>query len=337
MITVDYHGDLAEVQGDLALAALLRAPQAAAPFDRIEWWHGLSAHCGMFPLIAVARDGPSRAVLPLMRRGRQLHGLANWYAFRIAPLFTPGADRAALLCALAHDLRQQSGQLVLAPLPDEDGTATALAAALRKAGWATFMAPCDRNHVLPVRGRSFDEYLAGRPGALRTTLRRKAHRVEVTIDHTFNETNWTAYEAIYAHSWKGAEGNPAFLRHFAAEEGRAGRLRLGLARVDGQPVAAQFWTVEGRSAFIHKLAHAETAKALSPGTALTAALMKQVIDRDRVTLVDFGTGDDPYKRDWMEQVRPRYRIEAFRAERPANWPAIGRKILRRLAGRQPHG
>ena len=81
------------------------------------------------------------------------------------------------------------------------------------------------------------------------------------------------------------------------------RLRLGIAEIDGQPVAAQFWTVEGGTAFIHKLAHDERFRKQSPGTLLTAAMFAHVIDVDRVDLVDFGTGDDPYKRDWMDAVR----------------------------------
>jgi len=331
LVRVTYHDDLKEVQGDAALAALLRAPQAAAPFDRIEWWQGLAEHCNLPPLIAVCRHGAHRAVLPLVRRGDQIHALANWYAFRVGPLFTPGADRAALLAELAADLVGETPHLVLAPLPDENGAASALAQALRSAGWATFVEQCDVNHVLPVNGRSFAEYLAGRSGPLRTTLKRKADKVSVTIETAFNPDSWAAYEAIYAQSWKGEEGCPGFLRAFAEQEGAAGRLRLAIARADGRPVAAQFWTVEAGTAFIHKLAHIEDARALSPGTTLTAALLERVIDGDRVELVDFGTGNDAYKRNWMEQVRPRFRIEAFRAKGPVTWPAIARKVLHRVA------
>ena len=57
MIAVEYHDDLKEVQGDAVLAALLRAPAAATPFDRLEWWQGLVNECDMLPLIAVADDG----------------------------------------------------------------------------------------------------------------------------------------------------------------------------------------------------------------------------------------------------------------------------------------
>lgn len=337
MISVEYHDDLKEVQADAALAALLRAPQARAPFDRLEWWNGLVDHCDLFPLVAVARSGSERLVLPLLRRGRQIHCLANWYSFRVAPIFTAGADRPGLLEALARDLAGQAPHLVLTPMPDEAGEATSLVEALRKAGWATFMERCDVNHVLPLAGRNFAEYLANRPSRLRNTLRRKSGRIEIAIQTGFDPATWADYEAVYAQSWKGEEGSPSFLREFARQEGAAGRLRLAIGRADGVPVAAQFWTIEAGTAFIHKLAHLETARDLSAGTLLTAALLARVIDDDRVELVDFGTGDDPYKRDWMEAVRPRYRIEAFRAGWPGNWPRIARKALHRLAGAIRHG
>lgn len=333
MVAVVYHDDLKEVQGDAALMALLGAPQARAPFDRLAWWQGLVRDCAILPLIAVAADGPHRAVLPLMRRQRRIHALAIWYTFRIVPLLSPGADRTQLLQALAESLIGQAPHLVLEPLADEDGCATALAAALRKAGWTTFITQCDVNHVLEVGGRSYADYLAARPGPLRTTLKRKGGKVAVELATRFDPALWAEYEAVYAASWKPEEGNPAFLRAFAEQEGAAGRLRMAIARADGQAVAAQFWTVEAGTAFIHKLAHTEASKPLSPGTTLSAALFEQVIDRDKVALVDFGTGNDGYKRDWMEQVRPRYRIEAFRPLWPGNWPLMAKAVLRRMAQR----
>lgn len=328
MVSVVYHDDLKEVQGDAALAALLAPPLASTPFDRIEWWQGLVTRGGTVPLIAVAREGADRVVLPLMRQDRQIHALTNWYTFRVCALQSPGADSPRLLAALARDLAAQAPHLVLAPLPDEHGEARLLTAALRAAGWLVFIEQSDVNHVLPVRGRSFAEYLAARPGPLRTTLKRKAGKVAVELAQEFDPTLWSEYEAVYAASWKPDEGSPAFLRAFAEQEGAAGRLRMAIARVEGEPVAAQFWTVEGGTAFIHKLAHTEASKPLSPGTTLSAALFEQVIDRDKVALVDFGTGNDGYKRDWMEEVRPRFRIEAFRPAWPGNWPRIAKAALR---------
>lgn len=293
----------------------------------------LEKYCGHMPLIAVARDGESRAVLPLMRQQRGLVALANWYSFRVVPLVTGDGDAAGLLTELARDLAGKAPRITLAPLADENGEASLIEAAFRKAGWTVFRNQCDLNHVLPVGGRSFAEYLATRPGPLRTTLNRKAGKVSIAIERHFSPESWAAYEAVYAQSWKPGEGSPAFLRAFAEAEGAAGRLRLGLAFADGQPVAAQFWTVEHGTAFIHKLAHTEASKPLSPGTTLSAALFEEVIDRDRVDLVDFGTGNDTYKRDWMEQVRPRFVLEMYRPLWPGNWPRIARAALRRLMGR----
>lgn len=337
MIAVGYHDDLKEVQGDAPLAALLSAPAAAAPFDRLEWWQGLVEECGFCPVIAVARSGDQRAVLPLHRVKRRLEGLANWYNFTIRPVVSPGGDADALLAALAEDLQGEAPHIVLEKLPDEQGETTRLVSAFRKAGWLVFRSRCDVNHVLHLRGRSYADYMANRPGPLRTTLKRKAGKVAVTLETQFSPESWAAYEAVYAQSWKPEEGSPAFLRRFAEEEGRAGRLRLAIARAGGEPVAAQFWTVENNTAWIHKLAHTEASKPLSPGTTLSAALFEHVIDQDKVALVDFGTGDDPYKRDWMEDIRPRYRLDMYRPFWPGNWPAIAKAAAQQLVSRTRTG
>jgi Acetyltransferase (GNAT) domain len=147
--------------------------------------------------------------------------------------------------------------------------------------------------------------------------------VEIAISADFDPAQWSHYEAIYAESWKPEEGTPALLKAFAEDEATAGRLRLGLAQIDGAPVAAQFWTVENGCAYIHKLAHSAASVHASPGTLLTAALFRHVITVDRVRRVDFGTGNDRYKRDWMNRHNRLWRIEAFNPARPQAWfPAL---------------
>lgn len=337
MISVEYHADLKEVQSNVALARLLSAQEQSAPFDRLAWWQALADHCGLNPCLAVARQGADIAVLPLQTGDGEMAGLANWYTFRLRPVFSAGADRPRLMAALARSLAGKARRLTLGGLPDEDGSASLLERALRETGWIVSREPCDTNHVLEVNGRSYQEYLADRPGKLRTTLKRKTGKVEVTILETFDAGAWEEYEAIYRRSWKPEEGSPAFLRAFAMAEGASRRLRLGLARLDGQAIAAQMWTVEGSTAYIHKLAHIEEFRPLSPGSVLSAALFRHVIDGDRVAMVDFGTGDDGYKRDWMEQVRPRYRLDAMRPFAPRNWPVFAKSTLRRLAASRNRG
>ncbi len=326
MIEVRYHDSVNVLQEMFSDSA--RAGQWRAPFDRPEWF-ALLAQSGLAPLIATAEDGGQTAALPLMRKSGRITPLRNWYSFTWRPLVPPGEVGDRLLAAIARHLRRRAHRVTLAPVPDEDGSATRLARAFTTAGWRVEVTRCDINHVLNVGQRNFEQYWATRPGPLRTTLARKAKKVQTTIYDSFDAQAWAHYEHVYTESWKPAEGKPEMLRAFAQAEAQAGRLRLGLAYQEAEPVAAQFWTVENGVAYIHKLAHLDSHRHLSAGTTLSAALFEYVIDRDRVELVDFGTGDEPYKSDWMEATRPRYQIDCLDMNRPRAWIDLLRLALRR--------
>lgn len=325
MTAITYHETVNDAQGP--------AFCARGPFARRDWF-ALLEQAGHRPIIAAAWDGRDLVSLALTRNGRTLEALTNWYAFTWTPSATNMVS-AGPLEDLVRDLAGRASRIELAKLPDEDGSATQLEHAFRRAGWLVRREQCDTNHYLPVNGRSFVQYLASRPGPLRTTLKRKGKKVEMRLSQAFDPADWAVFEDIYSRSWKPAEGEPALLRAFARREAALGHLRFGLALANGSPVAAQFWTVEGGKAYIHKLAHLPEAEPLSPGTTLTAALMEQVIDRDQVAEVDFGTGDDGYKADWMDAVRPRWRLTCLRAGSPRNWPELGKWAVRRLVSR-PH-
>lgn len=333
---VVYRAEPAEAQADAVLAALLGRSATSTPFDRLDWLRLLAEKS--FPgetfFVAVARDGDSVAALPLRHTAQGLAPVANWYSFIARPLCNDPARFPVLLQALAENL-QDEGALRFGPLPLEESQL--LHDALRAGGWVGTQTACDTNHILTVAGRSFAEYWAARPGQLRETVRRKGKKgvVSLRIETVFDLADWAAYEAIYGLSWKPSEGNPDFLRAFARAESNAGSLRLGIAEIDGKPVAAQFWTVEGGTAFIHKLAHDETAKVHSPGTLLSAMLFEHVIDIDKVGLVDFGTGNDPYKRDWMDGCRTRYALEFYRPAAVRHWKSLGRMAARHLLARRP--
>ncbi len=327
MTAVSYHDTVNDVQGPRYWGP--------GPFARREWF-ALLEEAGHKPLIALAHDDRDFACLPLARGARGLEVLTNWYAFTWKPWASAIAS-AAPFEELTRDLAKRTGRIDLTKLPNEHGWVDDLESLFRAAGWIVLREPCDVNHYLCVGGRTFAEYLADRPGALRTTLKRKAKKVEISIMTSFESDAWDAYEAVYAASWKPEEGDPTLLRRFAEAEGSAGRLRLGLARHEGAVVAAQFWTVEHGTAYIHKLAHLDSAKPLSAGTTLSAALFEHVIDRDRVEWVDFGTGDDPYKRDWMELVRPRWRLTCLRPGDPRNWPTLAKALSRKLVSSRVAG
>lgn len=327
MAVVSYHDTINDLQG-LRLSG-------KGPFARPEWFALLESG-GARPVYATAASPEGALTLPLMEHDRALAPLTNWYAFTWREMRSGQPDRS-LYRDLARSLAKRTHRVELAKLPDEEGIANQLADAFSNEGWLVFPERCDSNHALEINGRNFAEYLSGRPGQLRTTLKRKARKVRVSLSRRFKADDWSIYEDIYARSWKPAEGDPALLRRFAEGESDVGHYLFGKALVDEKPVAAQFWTVEDGTAYIHKLAHLESAARLSPGTTLTAALFEDVIDRDRVDWIDFGTGDDGYKTDWMEQVRPRWRLICMRPSDPRNWAAMGRAWARKLVSRAPAG
>ncbi|MEM8919531.1 MAG: GNAT family N-acetyltransferase [Pseudomonadota bacterium] len=336
----EYHDNFQSAQA-VAGKKLGRSVQKSL-FDRLDWVSNLHKYCVSEhqPVMFRSSHQEAEAWMYLMKTGiGRFEGLANWYNFTFRPVFTGDFDevtKLALLAKIAGEARRSAHQINLSPMPEEDQSTSLTQRAFEQAGWTVFRSKADDNHILSVKGRTFDQYWAERPGQLRNTVRRKAkkNRVSTRIETRFSDEHWKDYLHVYANSWKPEEGSPEFLKTLAMQESEAGCLRLGLAYIDGQPVAAQFWTVENGEALIHKLAHLEDATKSSPGTLLTAAIFQHVIDIDHVDLVDFGTGNDPYKRDWMDSVRTRYRLEMYWPNNPVSWFPILKHYLSGLVGRR---
>jgi hypothetical protein len=316
-----------ELFDDFAAAeasALGRLDRDAQPwlFDRLSWIRLLWAHCppGKMPLIARARAENTDAWLYLARVDENhAVALANWYTLAFRPVFSgeaPDTTKRALLTALARRLATGLSSITLSPMPERDGSADLLMSGFRKGGWLAFKTPKTINWTVDVTGKSFADYWGERPGQVRSTHDRKLKKFGVTTEITtkFDEDAWAIYEEIYADSWKGEEGSPDFVRAMAVVEGKAGTLRLGIARHEGRPIAAQLWTVENGIAIIHKLAYREDAGEMSAGTILTAAMFRHAIDADHATLIDYGTGDEGYKAEWMDQRDTLHTINLFNAK-----------------------
>lgn len=317
--------DLDAVARDAA-GALDRARQPRL-YDRLDWFRRTLAHCPPpgTPLVVRARDDEGAAWLFLSRRGGRAQALASWYTLAFDAVTTGDAPLAALPGAL-----RGIGHVELSPIEAPE----TLADAFRAAGWQVLVTPMSVNwRIAP--GTDFAVFWAARPGKLRSTVERKGRKakLDIAIHRTFSSEAWEAYAEIYAASWKGEEGSWPFLRAMAEAEGAAGTLRLGIASKDGQPLAAQLWTVEHGRATIHKLAYREDAKALSPGSILSHAMFAHVIERDRPALIDYGTGDQPYKADWMDTAHPLWRIEASNPRHPLGLAMIAATLVRRAVGR----
>ena len=310
-VDVKVFDDLDAVMRD-AGGALDRAGQASL-YDRMDWLRLTHRH---FPtlraMIVRARAGEHRGWLFLARKKRRAAAFGSWYTLEFGPIFTRGCDRdvkLSLLSGIAARLRGKIASLALQPLKED--AAALLAAGFNTAGWRARRSETSANWIALTEGLRPDIYFAARPSRLRSTLKRKAqqHPIDVRIADRFDPADWADYETVFERSWKPNEGSMPFLRDLAQGEGAAGTLRLGLGYRDARPVAAQLWLVENDVATIHKLAHDSSEDACSPGTQLTAAMFAHVLDRDRPRMIDFGSGDDPYKSDWMDEQRPLFTLD----------------------------
>jgi hypothetical protein len=283
--------------------------------------------------------GGARALLPCQRLPHgdpAVSSLTSFYSCDFRPLITAGDDAAFDLGkALAAHL---SGDAAFGF--DSLDTSWSGLDPFLKGLWRPGRALLRYAHFgrwwEDVRGRSFGDYLAARDGALREVVRRKTARLEregarfcvIGAGNAVTETEAgiADYETVYAASWKEAEPFPDFQPTLMRKLAEAGWLRLALLHLEGRPIAAQLWAVVGGAATVLKLAHDFHFDRYSPGTVLTAFAIRTLMADDAVEWLDFGRGDDPYKRGWTTRRTPHIGVRSVSlARRPLT-------VVRHLAG-----
>lgn len=282
------------------------------------WYDCILAHAlprEAEPFLALC--GPEEGLLlPLLRQAGRWGALVTPYSLEWRPLPAPGQDMAQRVAAGRGFARLLRGQppMRLDTLDAEAPGLAGLLEGLRAGGIAIgrYRHFGNWRHGLQAGG-DWEDYLAARPASLRNTIRRKLRRAEgrlrfelVQAPGPALETAIAAYVAVRARSWKPHEPFPDFDAALLRAAAPLGLLRLGVLRgADGLPVAAQYWLLGGGRAALLKLAHDEAARADSPGTVLTALMIRHMIEAERATELDFGRGDDAYKALWAGERRQR--------------------------------
>jgi CelD/BcsL family acetyltransferase involved in cellulose biosynthesis len=142
-----------------------------------------------------------------------------------------------------------------------------------------------------------------REGTVQFRLVQESERLDIIMDR---------YYALYAKSWKEAERiGPNFHRDLAKLAAEKGWLRLGFLEFNTLPIACQFWLVEGATAYILKSFYDEAFKHFSPGTVLSEFMIRNMIEQDHVSGIDYLQGEEPYKHDWVSDQRKRKRVVIY--------------------------
>jgi hypothetical protein len=316
---------------------------AMAPEDRVRIYAAAKAGAQGSPagMLLMRSTGQSNSFSSL----RKLEALSNYYSCFYAPhLPASVGDSRETLQALTRAIAEEKPRwdaVEVKPMDVGSRDFPELMEAFKTAGYVVQTFFSFGNWYLPVNGRSFAEYSGSLPSVLKNTLNRKRRklektghaRIEVVTGGSGLDDAIDAYMKVYLSSWKQAEPYPQFVPGLIRMCAAMGALRLGIIYVDGEPAAAQLWIVHHGNALIYKLAYDERFGELSVGTILSAALFQHALDVDNVTEIDYLSGDDAYKKDWMSQRRERWGILALNPRTPRGVLAIARHVGGRAARR----
>lgn len=315
-------------------------------FCTLAWFDNLARH-GLAPapsgepgpVLLLTQDPSTGNLIGLALQERDgLQSLSNYYSSLYGPLrwrhplasVTKGPSPQACqqLAEYLQTQRRRWPVITLQPMDKAAEFFTHLKTALTQAGYGVDSFFCFGNWYLTVAGRSASAYFDTLPPALRHSLARGQRRLtrqgpwDISI-HTTPSADLEAaiadFVQVYNQSWKAPEPHPDFMPALMRLAADQGWLRLGILSLNAQPIAVQLWLVKDGTASIYKLAYVSGFERFSAGSVLTQALMKQVIDVDQVHEVDYLTGDDAYKQDWMSHRRERWGLVAFHPGTLTGW------------------
>jgi hypothetical protein len=270
---------------------------------------------------------------------RQVRSLSGIYACLFRPILAPDTDQNEVARSLGRHFGASVAASDIVQLDTIDADWPALEAferGLKDARFASARYDHFGSWFEAVAGRSFQQYLSMREGPIREIVRRrqralsrKGARYEVLAAIQGIDEGIAAYEAVYARSWKQPEPYPRFHEHLMRSAARDGMLRLGFCYLGDRPIAVQLWILCHGRATVLKLAHDQEFDRLSPGSVLLAHMIRHLIEKDAAVEIDFGRGDDAYKRQWASRRRQRIGILAAN---PRSLAGLG-VLTRQLAGR----
>ena len=309
-----------------------------SPFLSHEWygccWGAAGAESRPEVLLVEDSAGPT-AMVPLVCRKASLHGLPARVLGMLSSPDTAFADwlivgrpEPVVEAVLTHlSGRRDWDVLALHGLPAASLTLKALHASLPgHYRWQPL--PALRSPYLNTAG-TWEEFWAATSQRFKKTVRNVRNRLGKVGAVSIEEHRVVAPDssvfadllAVSERSWKAPHelaiatmpGMPEFFRGLTARASARGWLRLWLMRLDGRPVASEFQLeADGRVHALRADFDASLPVDLSPGTHLTAEIVRALFGRETVYEYDMGPGDNEYKSRWASDAHELRRLRIFR-------------------------
>jgi len=267
-------------------------------------------------LACVTEEDNVLAILPLITRdNKEWTSLHHVYTSLFTLLLAEHNQQQILNCLAKGLSHLPFDSLTLEPIAEDDHNINSLRQAMESSGLICYRYARFFNWFHQLQGQTFTDYLEARPSKVRNTIARKQRKLEREYGYEIRlHAGNDAYKAmadfntVYKASWKATEPFTDVIDGFTDSFSKLAWTRLAILYIKKQPVAAQIWFVVHKKASIFKLAYDEDWKHYSPGSILTKYLMEYVIDTDKVEEIDYLTGNDRYKQDWMSERRKRWRL-----------------------------
>ncbi len=261
-------------------------------------------------------------------RIEKLKGMSNFYTNVYSVIMAPQIEHdeqgltdciSALTDHITRNYRKVP-LIELSPLRGNDAVYRILAQCLERRGYET-----RRYFVTANWHETFDatpdyaEYIKQRPGQLRSTLKRKLrvldretnHHIAISKTAAAAKEALTDFEIVYRESWKPDESYPDFISGVVTQLADHGKAMIGAIYIDDEPAAAQIWLKIGNHWAVFKLAYRPKFRKYSVGSILTAKMIEECLAMPETRCIDFLSGDDSYKADWVSEKTAHWGIEAI--------------------------
>jgi|SRR5829696_5059349 len=342
-----------------ALAVVNRQPMTS-PAWMLGWLRHLSPPATELRAVVVREGGQLVAIAPFFverrRGGRVDYRLLGGPLARTGPLALPGRiwEAAAPIGAALAAARPQPDVVAL-----ESGPHASLWPDALREKWPGRARPAVRRYLVQTSltvtldAGSFDAWLAGKSSNFRGQMRRLRRQFEAGGGTVRSSTLATlrddvdTYLRLHASRWEGkgsseivaqADGWRALYEEVGAAQLEAGRLRLYVLELDGEPISAQMFAAAGGEAIHLNGGWDERHAKLKPSLlGIVAGLEDAFAHGDR--RLDLGPGEQPYKVrlsdgndpvSWTMVVVPRARMPVTLARVT---PTVARIALRERAKR----
>lgn len=254
------------------------------------------------------------ALLPILsHENREWSSLSHPYSSLFRLLLAPEDQTHIIDCLCQGLAKLEFDYLSLAPVDIEDNYCLLFQQGLKKAGLKHYQHHKAYNWFYTIKAKqNYADYLAARPSQVRNTVLRKQRKLAREQNYEIKlyvnddiEAALADYHDIYKVSWKANEQYQTLVNDVVKRFAKRAWPRLAIMSIKGKPIAAQLWFVAGEKASIFRLVYDEAWKEYSPGSILMSYLLEHVIDVDKVKEIDFLSGNDSYKKDWMSERRER--------------------------------